>query len=178
MSLMKIEQVAQKVQGSLISERASQLSSHMDITHNTRWVLLYIYIYAFSRRFYPKRLTVHSGYTFFCQYMCSLAIEPTTFALLPQCSNQWATGTLYHIYSSWYALHCLCSCTCWSIRIMLIVVGKLWLWLENSGYSLSSQRDLSRRPSTSFCVCVYSALEEPSSLDEVWPVQGVISRRG
>ncbi len=23
-----------------------------------------IYIYAFSRRFYPKRLTVHSGYTF------------------------------------------------------------------------------------------------------------------
>ncbi len=24
-----------------------------------------IYIYAFSRRFYPKRLTVHSGYTFF-----------------------------------------------------------------------------------------------------------------
>ncbi len=24
-----------------------------------------IYIYAFSRRFYPKRLTVHSGYTCF-----------------------------------------------------------------------------------------------------------------
>ncbi len=46
------------------------------------------YIYAFSRRFYPKRLTVHSGYTFFfCQYMCSLGIEPTTFALLTQCSN-------------------------------------------------------------------------------------------
>ncbi len=27
------------------------------------------YIYAFSRRFYPKRLTVHSGYTYFCQYV-------------------------------------------------------------------------------------------------------------
>ncbi len=53
----------------------------------------YIYIYAFSRRFYPKRLTVHSGYTFFCQYVCSLGIEPTTFALLAQCSNHWATGT-------------------------------------------------------------------------------------
>ncbi len=26
-------------------------------------ISLYIYIYAFSRRFYPKRLTVHSGYT-------------------------------------------------------------------------------------------------------------------
>ncbi|NP_001038479.1 vWFA and Collagen domain-containing protein [Danio rerio] len=36
MSLMKIEQVAQKVQGSLISERASQLSPRMDITHKTR----------------------------------------------------------------------------------------------------------------------------------------------
>ncbi|XP_016299338.1 collagen alpha-1(XXI) chain [Sinocyclocheilus anshuiensis] len=36
MSLMKIEQVAQKVQGSLMSERASQLSPRMDITHNTR----------------------------------------------------------------------------------------------------------------------------------------------
>ncbi|XP_016146306.1 collagen alpha-1(XXI) chain-like [Sinocyclocheilus grahami] len=36
MSLMKIEQVAQKVQGSLLSERASQLSPRMNITHNTR----------------------------------------------------------------------------------------------------------------------------------------------
>ncbi len=27
--------------------------------------LIYIYIYAFSRHFYPKWLTVHSGYTFF-----------------------------------------------------------------------------------------------------------------
>ncbi len=36
----------------------------------------YIYMYAFSRRFYPKRLTVHSGYSlhFFCQYVCSLGI--------------------------------------------------------------------------------------------------------
>ncbi len=39
-------------------------------------------MYAFSRRFYPK----HSGYTFFVS-MCSLGIEPTTFALLTQCST-------------------------------------------------------------------------------------------
>ncbi len=38
-----------------------------------------IYIYAFSRRFYPKRFTVHSGYTCFYHYVCSLGIEPTTF---------------------------------------------------------------------------------------------------
>ncbi len=47
----------------------------------------YIYINAFSRRFYPKWLTVHSGYTCYCQYMCSLGIEPTTFVLLTQCST-------------------------------------------------------------------------------------------
>ncbi len=27
--------------------------------------LHYIYIYAFSRRFYPKRLTLHSSYSFY-----------------------------------------------------------------------------------------------------------------
>ncbi len=28
-------------------------------------LFFYIYMYAFSRCFYPKRLTIHSGYTFF-----------------------------------------------------------------------------------------------------------------
>ncbi len=33
-------------------------------------------------------MIVHSGYTFFFyQYVCSLGIEPTTFALLMQCST-------------------------------------------------------------------------------------------
>ncbi len=56
--------------------------------------------FTFIRRFYPKQVTVHSGYTFFCQYMCSLGIKPTTFALLTQCSNHWATGTWYTINNS------------------------------------------------------------------------------
>ncbi len=56
------------------------------------------YIYAFSRRFYPKRLTVHSGYTLFCQYACSLGIEPTTFALLMQCST---TEPQEHVENLW-----------------------------------------------------------------------------
>ncbi len=30
--------------------------------------------------------------------MCSLGIELTTFALLTQCSNHWATGTYIYIY--------------------------------------------------------------------------------
>ncbi len=49
-------------------------------------------IYAFSRRFYPKRLTVHSGYTFFVS-MCSLGIEPTTFCAANAMLYHWATGS-------------------------------------------------------------------------------------
>ncbi len=40
---------------------------------NILLIMYYIYIYA----------------------LCSLGIEPTTFALLTQCSNHWATGTEY-----------------------------------------------------------------------------------
>ncbi len=54
---------------------------------------IYIYIYAFSRRFYPKRLTVHSSYSFtFYQLLLSLGIEPMILALLAPCSTIWATG--------------------------------------------------------------------------------------
>ncbi len=38
----------------------------------------YIYIYAFSRRFYPKRLTVHSGYTFFASMCVPWELNPQT----------------------------------------------------------------------------------------------------
>ncbi len=37
----------------------------LDTALNETNLASHIYIYAFSRRFYPKRLTVHSGYTFF-----------------------------------------------------------------------------------------------------------------
>ncbi len=53
----------------------------------------YIYIYAFSRRFYLKRLTLHSSYSFtFYQLLLSLGIEPMILALLAPCSTIWATG--------------------------------------------------------------------------------------
>ncbi len=47
------------------------------------------YIYAFSRRFYPKLLTVHSDYTyFFFVSMCvPWELNPQPFALLTQCST-------------------------------------------------------------------------------------------
>ncbi len=47
----------------------------------------YIYIYAFSRRFYPKRLTVHSGYTCFITMCVPWESNPQPFALLTQCST-------------------------------------------------------------------------------------------
>ncbi len=46
-----------------------------------------------------------------CQYVCSLGIKPTIFALLTQCSNHWATGTLYiyiYIYTHTYT-HTQCT---------------------------------------------------------------------
>ncbi len=48
---------------------------------------IYIYIYAFSRRFYPKRLTVHSGYTFLSVCVFPGNWTPRPFALLTQCST-------------------------------------------------------------------------------------------
>ncbi len=62
-----------------------------------------IYIYAFSRCFYPKRLTVHSGYTFFCQHVCSLGVEPTNVFAANTMLYHWATGTLY--LSVYHSVH-------------------------------------------------------------------------
>ncbi len=49
--------------------------------------------FTFSRRFYPKRLTVHSSYNFFVHMCVPWELNPQPFALLMQCSNHWATGT-------------------------------------------------------------------------------------
>ncbi len=43
---------------------------------------IYIYMYTFGRRFYPKRLTVHSGYTFFVSMCVPWELNPRPFALL------------------------------------------------------------------------------------------------
>ncbi len=49
---------------------------------------IYIYIYAFSRRrFYPKRLTVHSGYDIFISMRVPWELNPRYFAVITQCST-------------------------------------------------------------------------------------------
>ncbi len=97
------------------------------------------YIYAFSRHFYPKRLTLHSSYTFtFVQLLLSLGIEPMILALLAPCSTIWATGKLklpcidllqgnfiYAIYAGSFHI-CFSS----SISYML-TVACLWLYFQS-----------------------------------------------
>ncbi len=90
--------------------------------HNFHFGVEYIYIYAYSRRFYPKRIIVHSCYTYFCQYMCSMGIEPTTFALLTQCSNHWATGTTFKGVTFKF----LSSCHILLQFSMVTIENKLW----------------------------------------------------
>ncbi len=54
-------------------------------------------MYAFSRRFYPKRLTVHSGYTFIS--MCvPWELNPQPFVLLTQCSTTEPQEQMLHFY--------------------------------------------------------------------------------
>ncbi len=48
---------------------------------------IYIYIYAFSRRFYPKRLSVFRLYIFFISMRVPWELNPQPFVLLTQCST-------------------------------------------------------------------------------------------
>ncbi len=57
--------------------------------------LCYIYIY---QTLLSK--ATYSAIHLYCQYVWSLGIKPTTFALLTQCSNHWATGTQV-VLQSW-----------------------------------------------------------------------------
>ncbi len=61
-----------------------------DLWYMCHWSV-HIYIYAFSRRFYPKRLTIAFNlYIFFNQYACSLGIEPITFCTADAMLYHWA----------------------------------------------------------------------------------------
>ncbi len=61
----------------------------------------YIYIYAFSRCFYPKRLTIafrlYIFNQYFNQYVCSLGIKPTTFCAANAMLYHWATLYTHYI---------------------------------------------------------------------------------
>ncbi len=76
-----------KLQGSFLQDsplRHDPFAPLLDCTWSscslkvTLWFkfLGFIYIYAFSRRFYPKQLTVHSGYTFFVSMCVPWELNP------------------------------------------------------------------------------------------------------
>ncbi len=54
-----------------------------------------MYIYVFSRQFYPFN---------FCQYVCSLGIKPTTFCAANAMLYHWDTGTLLYFpyLNNWF----------------------------------------------------------------------------
>ncbi len=84
--------------------------------------VFYIYIYAFSRRFNPKRLTIQAIHIFVSTWMYSLGIKPTTFALLTQCST---TEPQEHFLVFCKILGVLGPCRC---RLWLVYLGTLgWL---------------------------------------------------
>ncbi len=60
------------------------------------WASFYIYIYAFSRRFYPKRLTLHSDYTYFLSVCVPWELNPQPFVLLTQYSTTEPQEHLLH----------------------------------------------------------------------------------
>ncbi len=64
--------------------------SHADLVLNTHFLLVshtYIYIYAFSRRFYPKRLTIALRLYILISMCVPWESNPQPFALLTQCST-------------------------------------------------------------------------------------------
>ncbi len=81
-------------------------------TYFTHIEIYLLDIYAFSRCFYPKELKAHSVYIFFCQYVCSLGIETTTFALLTRCST---TEPQEHLVSKLYFEASVRLHGCWHI---------------------------------------------------------------
>ncbi len=72
---------------------------------------IYIYIYAFSRRIYPKRLII----AFRLYIMCSLGIEPTTFCAADAMLYHWATQE--HLF-----LFIFFNVSFWMVTLTL------WVW--------------------------------------------------
>ncbi len=95
----------------------------------------HIYIYVFSRRFYPKRLTIAFRLHIFCQYMCSLEIEPTTFCTADTMLYHWATQERMLYLSSVYSPK-LCyaepeETNCWIKLFCFLCTEKVFSSLHN-----------------------------------------------
>ncbi len=79
-----------------------------NIDDNQKCFLYIIYIYAFSRRFYPKRLTLHSSYSFYI-FLLALAFPGNrthdlgvASAMLYQLSYRKAYNAYYNALNAYY----------------------------------------------------------------------------
>ncbi len=108
----------------VILEYSRGKTEFINIFWRNTHITYYIYIYAFSRCFYPKRLTVHSGYTCFITMCVPWELNPQPFALLTQCSTtepQDQHTDIYILQSSGYHLGFAFK---WQHAILLY-----WKWL-------------------------------------------------
>ncbi len=90
------------------------------------------YIYAFSRRFYPKRLTVHSGYTFSLIHVFPGNRTHNLFALLTQCSTTKPHRNTYNLASFSGNQPCSSLISTW-IHFESSAWNKLFLFSDGRG---------------------------------------------
>ncbi len=118
-----------------------------------------LYIYAFSRRFYPKRLTAYSAfrlYIFFVfnQYVCSLEFNPQPYVLIKQCSTTEPQEHLYFIIFGMFVCFC----------VSLYVISKVNACCEKY-YIL--YKILRHRPGLSWRVLCFTEVSNHTGLEHV-----------
>ncbi len=121
---------------------------------NTPWHTYHPFIYIYSR------LTVHSGYTVFYQYVCvSWESNPQPFALLTQCST---TEPQEHIASS----------SCIGVYFVIMTITALIIRLYSTkthAKKLSSKKSNCKNISNSLYILYIIAIQMTFSPEELHP---------
>ncbi len=97
---------------------------------DNKWLIYYIYIYAFSRRFYPKRLTLHSSYSFYISSALAFPGKRThdlgvAGAMLYQLSYKRAISPRYIL------LYNITKIICTSVGLCHCLMLDNRMWLKN-----------------------------------------------
>ncbi len=91
----------------------------------------HIYIYAFSRRFYPKRLTIAFRLYIFISICVPWESNPQPFALLTQCSTT-EPHRNSHVYVRLVNLY-LSLCSSLSLSLFTLLYLSIFLFLRTAG---------------------------------------------
>ncbi len=90
----------------------------------------------FIRRFYPKQLTVHSGYKCFSSTFVPWELNPLPFAATNAMLYHWATGTSSFLGTIWCESACL-NCSCRGARSKWFTYLNLCARVKNSNSLLN-----------------------------------------